>query len=111
MLPDILADNRLFRDMIYVADIQDWDDLLDCLRGRPAPSKEATAIRRSVAGLLDDESQRWLSERGPTRLSRPDQVCVISSLNKLLANPALLPPDLTAASVFPCRTERRPVAS
>jgi Fe-S-cluster-containing hydrogenase component 2/CRP-like cAMP-binding protein len=96
-LPDVLADNRLFRDMVYPDDVQDWGVLLACFRGTPVEGDDkATAVRRRFADLVDRELRDWLVRQTDTALPEADQVRVVSSLNKVLANPALVPAGLTA---------------
>jgi Fe-S-cluster-containing hydrogenase component 2 len=71
-LPDILANNRLFRDLLYVEDVLDWDRLLTCLR-------------RRVADLLDGELRVWLA-RLPSPAEDADRQRIVSGVNDLLAD-------------------------
>lgn len=94
-LPSILAENRLFRDMVYKDDVQSWESLLDALRGAHAGSKTATEIRQRIASALDAELKTWLARRPTVPLSAADQTRVVSSLNKLLLKKGLAPDDLS----------------
>jgi len=99
-LPELLANNRFFHEMLYVEDVQDWDRLFAYLRGQRTDDSPGDALRQKMKALFDDDSKNWLDLTAPAAPNNADRERAIAALNKVLADPLLLPSD-PSLSLFP----------
>ena len=99
-LPVLLANNRLFRDMLYVDDVQDWERLIAYLRGQFKDGSPADALRQQMNSLLDQEFKIWLDLAPATALHDADRARIVAALNSVLAKP-LFQPNEPPLSIFP----------
>ena len=99
-LPEVLANNRLFRDLLYVDDVGDWDRLFAYLRGQFADSSPAGVLRQQVISSFDEEFKGWLESAAPTELREVDRTRIVAALNGLIVKP-LFQLDEPALSIFP----------
>jgi Fe-S-cluster-containing hydrogenase component 2 len=83
-LPELLANNRLFRDLIYIEDVHDWDRLIGYLCDEAAGNSPHDVMRRQIAGSLSEEFKTWLSAGPSMPLHAADQARVIAALNDVL---------------------------
>jgi Fe-S-cluster-containing hydrogenase component 2/CRP-like cAMP-binding protein len=90
-LPELLANNRFFHEMLYVEDVHDWDRLLTFLRGQQSDSSAADALRQKLRSLLDDDFKSWLELAPLTAPNDAERVRAVAALNKVLADRLLLP--------------------
>ena len=104
-LPELLANNRLFRDMFYVDDIQDWDRLVAYLRGQLPVGSTNDALLQQMISLFEEDFKSWLSV-APSTLNDADRARIVAALNEVLANRSFQPSDPSLA-VFaePAREE------
>ena len=98
-LPELLANNRLFRDLLYVDDVGDWNQLYAYLRGQFADSSPAGVLRQQIISLLDEKFQSWLESTTPAALHAVDKTRIVAALNGVIAK-SLLPLVESALSIF-----------
>jgi Fe-S-cluster-containing hydrogenase component 2/CRP-like cAMP-binding protein len=98
-LPELLANNRLFRDLLYVDDVQDWERLIAYLRGQVADGSSSDVLRQHMTSLFEEEFKSWLSST-PATLHDADRVRIVAALNTVLAN-RLFQPTEPPPALFP----------
>src|SRR5262249_48059214 len=81
-LPQLLAQNRLFRSLLYVEEVQDWKLLVRKLSPLP-DNRESLALRR-VRECLRPSIMGWLDRLAETSLDDAAQYRLISALNDVL---------------------------
>jgi hypothetical protein len=81
-LPDLLVENRLFRNTFYAGDVANWSLLLDLLCKRSKGTRSA-AIRR-IRRLLDEEFKDWLATLPNGELGPRERYQILSGLNTVL---------------------------
>jgi CRP-like cAMP-binding protein/NAD-dependent dihydropyrimidine dehydrogenase PreA subunit len=86
-LSDVLAENRLFRNTLYDADVANWPRLWDLLRKHGKGPKSA-AVRR-INSFLDAETKGWLATRRDGELGPQDRHQMLGGLNGVLKRPDL----------------------
>ena len=99
-LPELLANNRLFRDLLYVDDVRDWSRLHAYLRGQFADGSTAGGLRQQVVSALDAEFKNWLAAAAATELHEVDRTRIVAALNGVIAKP-IFQLDELALSIFP----------
>jgi Fe-S-cluster-containing hydrogenase component 2/CRP-like cAMP-binding protein len=82
-LPELLANNRLFCDLFYADDIQDWGRLLEGLRNPSAASPLAERLAPQLFGSNTD-FQSWLDSNPALPLHEADQARTMTALNWML---------------------------
>jgi Fe-S-cluster-containing dehydrogenase component len=96
VLPDRLADSRLFRPTLYVEDIPEeaWPTLLALLQGSQASPLSGAAAR--IRAALDESLRDWLETLTPDRLGPTGRHRIVEGLNTVFKKK-----DLYQASVWP----------
>ncbi len=104
-LPELLANNQLFRDMLYVDDVQDWERLVAYLRGQLADGSASDVLRQHMTSLFEEDFESWLSAP-TTTVNDADRARIVAALNQVLANRSFQPnnPPLSVFSE-PAREE------
>jgi Fe-S-cluster-containing dehydrogenase component len=90
--PKVLRENRLFRSLIYVEDILNWETLLGVLTGKATDNPRAARIQE----LLDNRFRLWLATLEPNKLDDPAKYRITNELNKLLKRNDLYTPQAWA---------------
>jgi Fe-S-cluster-containing hydrogenase component 2/CRP-like cAMP-binding protein len=87
-LPELLANNRLFADLFYSDDIQDWGRLLEGLRNPAAADPLAAQLANQLIAP-SAEFRAWLDSEPALPLHEADQARAVAALNWMLTDGGL----------------------
>lgn len=88
-LPDILARNRLFRDVLFVEDVRSWHTLVQSIQGEFSGSLPGVVDR--VRKLLDPKVLNWLKGSNGSPLDNSAKAYLVEGLTALLSRRDLFP--------------------
>jgi Fe-S-cluster-containing hydrogenase component 2 len=92
-LPTVLAKNRLFRDRLFVEDVQNWEALLQGLQGKTSGAARLRKLREHLR-----KSVPWLDKAAAGNLDDAEKMQIVECLNQALTDPELTAAELRSAA-------------